>query len=476
MYFLLKRHFVLRGWERAPYAVVDTRSGKARFVNKATFEAFELCNGRIDCDLPLIPEVLRRGVRRLAEEGFVDALPKASSIAPDQEYRLCPSRYIRQAHWSVTGRCNYRCKHCYMSAPHAKFGELDHETVMGIVDQLAECGVGSVSLTGGEPLVRSDFLDIVDALLGHGIHITQIYSNGRLVNERLLAALEKRGICPEFNMSYDAPGWHDWLRGVDGAEADVDRAFLLCREHGFPTGAETCLHEHNKHLLRETVNHLASVGCANLKVNPVGDVGEWKARGYGQSLSLDELFDLYLAYIPQYYEDGMPLRIQLGGLFAASPKKPDRYAVPLDRGSCDPARTCVCSHARQVLYISAEGRTLPCMSVSGMDIQQEFPLIPQVGLATCLSDSRYMRFIDTRASEYLDLHPECKACEFCGRCLGGCRASALELNGQTDLMGRDEAACKIFRGGYAARVHEIMEAILTAKEKSWPHLTAANSC
>ncbi|WP_289466325.1 radical SAM protein, partial [Klebsiella pneumoniae] len=73
------------------------------------------------------------------------------------------ARYIRTAHWSITGRCNYRCKHCYMSAPDAKLGELSHETIMSIVQQLIDCGIYQVSLTGGEPLVRKDFMEIVDA-------------------------------------------------------------------------------------------------------------------------------------------------------------------------------------------------------------------------------------------------------------------------------------------------------------------------
>ena len=67
-----------------------------------------------------------------------------------------------------------------MSAPDAKYGELSHEAVMSIVQQLIHCGVMEVSLTGGEPLVRRDFLEIVDALLAGGIQITTIYSNGRL--------------------------------------------------------------------------------------------------------------------------------------------------------------------------------------------------------------------------------------------------------------------------------------------------------
>ena len=112
-----------------------------------------------------------------------------------------------------------------------------------------------------------------------------------------------------------------------------------------------------------------------------------------------------------------------------------------------------------VMYISADGRALPCMSLSGMDIQEKFPLITESGLAACLTDSFYMNFIDTRASDYLALHPECQACEYAPYCLGGCRASALDFNGGTDLMGRDEACCKMLREGYAARVLALMREI-----------------
>lgn len=89
------------------------------------------------------------------------------------------------------------------------------------------------------------------------------------------------------------------------------------------TGAEMCIHAQNKHLICETVNHLAGLGCRSLKTNPVGDVGEWKKNGNGVSISTDELFELYLDYVPYYYEDGMPLSLMLGGFFAADPREKD---------------------------------------------------------------------------------------------------------------------------------------------------------
>lgn len=466
MYYILKEQYRLRGWEKLPYAVTEPATGRAGFLRKKEMDALRLCNGQIDCSLPLIDEELRALLPQLEEKGIIRSCKEGEQLKPEQEYKMYPARYIRCAHWSVTGKCNYRCKHCYMSAPDAKLGELDHDTVMDIIRQLSECGIMNVSLTGGEPLIRKDFLEIVDALLEREILITTIYSNGALVTDQLLDELEKRGIHPEFNMSYDGEGWHDWLRGIPGAEKAVQDAFLRCRDRGFPTGAELCLHQKNKDTLRKSIQNLVEWGCRSLKTNPVSNVGAWKNGGYGDdySLSMDETYQLYLDYIPQYYEDGMPLRLQLGGFFAAKPERPDQYLIPAMKKCDDLSKRCICGHARQVMYISAEGRTLPCLALSGMDIQEEFPLITEQGLASCITDSRYMRLIDTRGSEFMELNPECAACEYAKECIGGCRAAALETT-PDDIMAPDLNTCKIFKGGWIPRIRETAEAAI-AKRKA----------
>ena len=458
LYVRLKERFELRGWDKLPWALVDRQALSPRFIRREEMDALRLCNGRVDLDI--VPAGLRELALRFEQLGIVERCEPGAAIEPQQEYRRYPSRYIRTAHWSVTGRCNYRCRHCYMSAPDARLGELSRESAMYIVDQLAECGVRSVTLTGGEPLVRRDFLEIVDALLERGMTIPTIYSNGRLVTDGLLDALAARGIRPEFNMSYDGPGYHDWLRGVPGAEACAEAAFLRCREHGFPTGAEMCIFGANKNSLRESVRRLAGWGCRSLKVNPVGNVGAWKEGGYGEAIGMEELFGLYLDYIPQFYEDGMPLSIQLGGFFAASPRRPGQYDIPLLRPCGEPGSSCICGHARQVMYISAEGRALPCMALSGMELQNEFPLIAELGLSKCLDDSRYMRFINTRVSEYLEHNPGCAGCEYAHTCAGGCRASALE-SCQEDVFAPDPYACGLFRGGWEPRIRAAAEAAIT---------------
>ena len=112
------------------------------------------------------------------------------------------------------------------------------------------------------------------------------------------------------------------------------------------------------------------------------------------------------------------------------------------------------------MYISPEGRALPCMSLTGSGVQKQFPLIPDMGLAQCITDSRYMDFINTRADQVLEHNPECAHCEFRLWCQGGCRASGLADSGDmNDLLYRDPASCELFRGGWIVKIMGLMQEI-----------------
>lgn len=457
MYYKFKSNYLLRGWQKLPYALVDNETNQILFATAQMASIFHLCNGKVDLESLIFTQQQRDMLEKMHELGYLEKHSEPSPLLPEQEYHQYPSRFIRSAHWSITGRCNYRCKHCYMSAPHAKFGELSHEQCMRIVEQLAECGIHSVSLTGGEPLLRKDFMEIVKALLARNIRITTIYSNGKLVTEELLKELVACGIRPEFNLSFDGVGWHDWLRGIDGAEKIAINAFRLCHEMGFPTGAELCLHRGNKDTLRESVKLLGDLNVRSLKISPVVAVGEWSAMPSEMSLTDEEVYETYLEYLPKYIEDGRPMGLMLGNLFACDGS--EKYIIPGYHNLCESnmKNHCICGHARTHMYIAADGRILPCMPLAGADeVAAKFPLITETELKDALNDSWYMSCIDTKLKDFLENNEECSSCEHRLNCAGGCRGSALNYD-SSNYYGIDRAACLLFKNGYIGRLEKIME-------------------
>lgn len=456
--YVLERRYALRGWEGLPFALWDRRSKQADFLPKDAFLLLARCDGVSDLDLDAFPEKQRAFLQELLTEGIIRACAQPTFMLPSQMYRKFPCRYKSSVHWSITGRCNYRCKHCLVSAPHAKFGHPTTEQLLGLVDQMAACGIGSVTLTGGEPLIREDFWQVVDALCAKDIGVAMVFSNGYLVNEELLDGFEARGMRPGFQMSYDGVGWHDWLRGFKGAEEAVRRAFLLLQERGYHADAAMCLHRRNAHTLRETVNHLASLGVSSLKVNRIQELGEWKSEAKELALTADESLQVYLDYVPRYFEDGAPLDLTLDGAFSYDREEHRSYFVFERHCGLDPEseRRLSCSILRTSMYIGPDGRVCPCMSMTVQEDDDAFPSAFETPLHEILGYTPFMERCSCTVGQVRDANPACRKCAWVDKCHGGCRAAAYNDGGGYYAI--DPATCHFFKGGWYERFLEAARA------------------
>ena len=88
----------------------------------------------------------------------------------------------------LTFRCNVRCAHCYIDHNDLQ-KELTYEEICAILDQAVEEGCLWLLITGGEPLVRKDFVDIYTYAKKKGMLIT-LFTNGTLIDESLADYLQ----------------------------------------------------------------------------------------------------------------------------------------------------------------------------------------------------------------------------------------------------------------------------------------------
>ena len=457
-YVRINPRFKLRGWLGQPYALLDSLRAVAHFIPEGVFNTLQLCNGRFCPSDFIFYGPRKKHLEALEHDGVLSFSDEPAHLEPGQEYRYYPNHYLRQVQWSLTGSCNYRCRHCFMSAPHGVLPQPSTEECLRIADQMSECGVQVVKLTGGECLIRDDFLQIIDRLLEGGVQIATILTNGALLTEELLQALEERGVLCGFDVSFDGTGgWHDWLRGVPGAEDAAIRAFELCREHGFPTGAQYVLHRGNVGALRESVRLLGRLGVGSVVVGKVNDEGD--ARGMrDEILSYDELFDICCAYLPQFLEDGSPVpSITLGGIFTVELGKVGLAVGETDWGESSADRP-ACGAIRSTMYLGSDGCIMPCIPLSnGGTYTDHFPNIASMTLAEALTDSAYYDLVRATVGDVFEHSPACRECEYRGRCLGGCRAKGVDEDGRADLLGRDPKACMFYKGGYYDRARELVE-------------------
>jgi len=472
--YILTEHMQLCGYRKLGCCIWDQERCQTLIYNKDRYRLILCCDGKTDIDVDQLSkeekawleELILGGVIRefegeenLGEEATrkETAGGEASAegkLTKQREYRYFDNRYKESVNWSITGDCNYRCKHCFMSAPDAKYGVPDKEELFDIIRQMADCGIRKAALTGGEPLIRKDFLEIVEYMLQNGVIPTTIYTNGALVDDDLLSSFEKLGVTPAFSISFDGVGHHDWIRGIPGAEKRALGAIERLSRRGFPVSVTMSVHKNNIGSIGDTVRLLAGLGCDSLRVGTIDDAGCWSDHG-DLSLTVAEAMEAYLDYIPKFFADGAPMDIFLQGCFAYF-KSTGQSVIPRERTAYDTLEPeeyygqSVCMPMRRSMYISPEGKVLPCMGMLGTAIDREFPTLKEHSLRDILNEGSYCDAMSCRVADYMEHNPKCKACKYGPKCFGGCRAKAV-MNGSCDFLGPDPVNCEFYRGGWYDR-------------------------
>ncbi|MCC5834788.1 MAG: GTP 3',8-cyclase MoaA [Opitutales bacterium] len=146
-------------------------------------------------------------------------------------------RPLQDLRLSVIDRCNFRCSYCmpaevfgpdYAFLPQAQL--MSVEEMQRLVRAMVELGVTKLRLTGGEPLLRRDIVEIVRSLAGvEGLEDIALTTNGIRL-QRLAQNLRDAGL-QRINVSLDAldpdlfklmsggrSGLRQVLDGIDAAQ------------------------------------------------------------------------------------------------------------------------------------------------------------------------------------------------------------------------------------------------------------------
>ena len=128
--------------------------------------------------------------------------------------------------WSVTHRCNLKCRHCYADAGQPFYNELSTEEGMDVIDQLVECGKPLLFISGGEPLMRNDIFKILSESVKKGMRVI-LSTNGTLIDERIADTIVESEVHYVTVPIYGPPKFHDYYTGIEGSYEKVLKALKL---------------------------------------------------------------------------------------------------------------------------------------------------------------------------------------------------------------------------------------------------------
>ena len=147
--------------------------------------------------------------------------------------------------WNLIRRCNLNCLHCYTTSADINFpGELSTQEALSVLDDLHDAGVRVLILSGGEPLLRPDLLEIATRAKSMGFYVG-LSSNGTMIDVALAHRIAEIGF-DYVGISIDGlQAAHDRFRRVEGSFADAMSGLAACQSEGIKVGLRFTLTQAN---------------------------------------------------------------------------------------------------------------------------------------------------------------------------------------------------------------------------------------
>ena len=335
--------------------------------------------------------------------------------------------------WSVTAKCNLRCKHCYSeSSPEAGDNDLTTDESLRVIDEIADWGIGLLIFDGGEPLLREDFFQIADYASNKGI-TTGIGTNGTMLDIATARRLLSVGI-RYLSLSIDGADaeTHDAFRGEAGNFRKTLEAASACKEAGLPFQFNTVLRKKTIPQISDILRLGLDYGVFGMEFFDLIPVGRANRECRDEVLTVEERKEV-VEQLAQAQID-YPLTIETPSL----PMYPLILKLNVDKGIRPKhipmeqlvrlayyGRGCAAGSPRGYVVIRNNGEVNPCIFLqinlgnvkekSIRQIWQESPILSQL-----------------RSRELLK--GECGQCQYKDICTG-CRARAYVETG--DVLASD---------------------------------------
>lgn len=368
----------------------------------------------------------------LAAAGLLDAGARGHSPPPAAKH--LPANRFHAVSLDITDRCNQQCVYCARACAGAGVpgdrGELPVETIRRLIDEVASLGGEHFIVTGGEPLLREDTLDILRYAGDKGLK-PELATNGRALTRDTVAQL--RGIVTKVQISLDSSeaGIHDALRG-NGSHAAAMAALGEMGRVGILkiTAIAMTVTSRNRDQFEAVARLAARLGASALNVYPVKRQGRAAASWNDLALSTGELEDLFGRMYALTLEMKETLAIASPGCdyMGATPAK-----QVLPPPGCD---------AGYFVVIDSGGNVYPCDGLRSA----EFRLgnIRNLSLSQMLRGEMLSQLMARLRRRSVELE-ECRACAWQPYCGGGCAGMAYE---DTGSIGSSDRLCSLRRHLY----------------------------
>jgi MoaA/NifB/PqqE/SkfB family radical SAM enzyme len=195
---------------------------------------------------------------------------------------------------AVTNDCNMDCKHCYAHGQEGR--ELNTEEWKRIIKMCEDMGIFVFIITGGEPLVRKDIVDIIGAI-DKSKMIPILYTNGYVLKEKAKqlkeAGLERILV----SIDFADPERHDSHRKQSGSFQRAVEGIREAQKNKMLTAISTFASK--ERLENGVLEEILELG-KSLKVNEVSVFDEMPVGKYCDKVDIEPVGSMYYQRLSEF--------------------------------------------------------------------------------------------------------------------------------------------------------------------------------
>lgn len=176
----------------------------------------------------------------------------------------------------MTDQCNERCIHCYASSSPDCNDFLNLDEIKQSLDFARSIGRPFVQFTGGDPLIHKELLAAVAYASKLDFQGIEIYTNGLLLSEILLAKLKPYQPRISFSLYADTAELHDAITQLSGSWKKTIAAMKRAKQMGFDIRAGIALMPENIECADRMIPFLekeVSLDAKHIRFDPVKQTG-----------------------------------------------------------------------------------------------------------------------------------------------------------------------------------------------------------
>lgn len=345
--------------------------------------------------------------------------------------------------FDVTLACNMKCIHCNVSAFEPLDNELSLEEVKALIDEMFDIGVYDLSITGGEPLMRKDWKEILLHTHQYPAWKLVLNTNGTLWSEADVKFVAEN--LPYFLVSVSVDGYTPETYGIlrrtpsgKAATRHFEKAIKtvqLLKEYGAGVALNYTVTKKNIEYFFDTAKLASDLGLTllALKFFPYG-----RGKEHLDELELDyttwadflrtltklkeeDSFGNVAMSTPCPWEMYMPLMTE--GYTAEDVERIWNYESPLRNEYYKQMRELGCNAGVTTCAISPDGSVYPCGTVSAKIPAVYCGNTREEGLLHVWETSPFLKKMRELKLSHIEGH--CQDCEFKNLCGGGCRSRAV---------------------------------------------------